>query len=85
MTEESPPKKSRSTTETIGVVAVVALTSVVTFGAVFALGAWVGVHISAGSGPVNEHHLANGIMTGLIAGGVSGMTVAVLLFRKSFR
>lgn len=89
MSDNSPhdPKtsKERTQAESIRNGLLLFLAAVLTFVAVFMVGSIVGTKISAGAGPMNEHHIGNGVATGAIAGIACSLIVAVLLYRKLLR
>jgi hypothetical protein len=82
--EDPAPKEVRTFATSVGLGGAILLASGVTFLAAFTLGTIVGTRVSAAGGPFNEHHLGDGVATGVVAGSVCSLTVAVLLFRWLF-
>ncbi len=79
---DSHPENARPFSASVGIGLAIFAASVATFIATFAAGAIVGTKLSAAGGPMNEHHMGDGVMTGLIAGIICSLVVAVLLSRK---
>jgi hypothetical protein len=67
-----------------GRIIVIFLAAVVTFLAVFAIGSIIGTRVSATGGPVNEHHMGHGVVTGLVGGVLCSLAVAVMFSRRLF-
>lgn len=82
--EDPAPKEVRTFATSVGLGVAIFLASGVTFLTAFTVGTIVGTRVSAGGGYLNEHHLGDGVATGVIAGIVCSLTVAVLLFRWLF-
>ena len=79
---ESQLKSSRTTGQTIVLALVIFLATGVTFLLMFVIGSIVGTRVSAAGGPINEHHMGHGVMTGLIAGILFSAVAAVSLSRR---
>jgi len=82
---DAKTRQERTPAESIRNGVLLILASVSTFVAIFIVGSIVGTKISAGDGPMNEHHIGTGVASGVIAGISCCLIVAVLLYRKLFR
>lgn len=89
MSEKRPSNPIRKQERTLGVSVglgvTILLASAVTGSVMFVIGATVGTHLSAAGGPINEHHMGHGVMTGVVAGIFGGGAVGLGLARYLLR